>query len=141
MTVQLYLNRYVDDYDPTVEDSFRKQVTIDNETCIIDTLDTAGQDEYSPMRDGYIRTGQGFICAYSITSRCSFDEISYYREQILRIRQEKVPIIIVGNKCDLETSRTVSSTEGEELAKSFGCKFYETSAKDKLMLKNLFISW
>ena len=48
------------EYDPTIEDSYRKQVTIDDETCLLDILDTAGQEEYSAMRDQYMRTGQGF---------------------------------------------------------------------------------
>ncbi len=47
--------------DPTIEDSYRKQVTIDDETCLLDILDTAGQEEYSAMRDQYMRTGEGFL--------------------------------------------------------------------------------
>ena len=37
---------FVDEYDPTIEDSYRKQVVIDGETCLLDILDTAGQEEY-----------------------------------------------------------------------------------------------
>ena len=56
--------------------------------------DTAGQEEYSAMRDQYMRTGQGFLCVYSITSRSSFDEIASFREQILRVKdKDKVPMI------------------------------------------------
>ena len=36
----------MDEYDPTIEDSYRKQVVIDGETCLLDILDTAGQEEY-----------------------------------------------------------------------------------------------
>jgi small GTP-binding protein len=116
--------------DPTIEDSYRKQVTIDDETCLLDILDTAGQEEYSAMRDQYMRTGQGFLCVYAITSRSSFDEISSFREQILRVKDaDKVPMVVVGNKCDLESERQVSKAEGQDLAKSFGCPFLETSAK------------
>jgi GTPase KRas protein len=45
------LQHFIDEYDPTIEDSYRKQVTIDDETCLLDILDTAGQEEYSAMRD------------------------------------------------------------------------------------------
>ena len=62
------------------------QVTIDDETCLLDILDTAGQEEYSAMRDQYMRTGQGFLCVYSITSKGSFEEIASFREQILRVK-------------------------------------------------------
>lgn len=51
----------LDEYDPTIEDSYRKQVAIDDDTCVLDILDTAGQEEYSAMQDQYMRTGQGFI--------------------------------------------------------------------------------
>lgn len=45
LTIQLIQGHFVDEYDPTIEDSYRKQVTIDNETCLLDVLDTAGQEE------------------------------------------------------------------------------------------------
>ena len=51
LTIRLIQNHFVDEYDPTIEDSYRKQVTIDEETCLLDILDTAGQEEYSAMRD------------------------------------------------------------------------------------------
>ncbi len=113
--------------DPTIEDSYRKQVQIDDEICLLDILDTAGQgkyrlipfislfisylflclsEEYSAMRDQYMRTGQGFVLVYSITSRASFDEIDAFREQILRVKdQDYVPVLLAGNKCDLENER------------------------------------
>ena len=50
-TIQLIQNHVLDEYDPTIEDSYRKQVVIDGETCLLDILDTAGQEEYSAMRD------------------------------------------------------------------------------------------
>merc|ERR1712008_124026 len=86
LTIQLIQNHFIDEYDPTIEDSYRKQVTIDDETCLLDILDTAGQEEYSAMRDQYMRTGQGFLCVYSITSKGSFEEIASFREQILRVK-------------------------------------------------------
>merc|ERR1712099_20136 len=111
-------------YDPTIEDSYRKQVVIDGETCLLDILDTAGQEEYSAMRDQYMRTGQGFLCVYSITNRSSFDEVAAFHNQILRVKDaEQVPMVIVGNKLDLDSERTVPTKEGQELAASFSCPF------------------
>merc|ERR1711959_22329 len=83
LTIQLVQSHFIDEYDPTIEDSYRKQVSIDDEVCLLDILDTAGQEEYSAMRDQYMQTGQGFLCTYAITSRSSFDEITSFREQIL----------------------------------------------------------
>eukprot|EP00296_Roombia_truncata_P000621 JP436302.1.p1 GENE.JP436302.1~~JP436302.1.p1 ORF type:complete len:189 (-),score=86.44 JP436302.1:267-833(-) len=139
LTIQLIQNNFIEEYDPTIEDSYRKQVTIDDETCLLDILDTAGQEEYSAMRDQYMRTGQGFLVVYSITSRSSFDEVSAFREQISRVKDsDKVPIVIVGNKVDLEHDRQVSTVEGRELAKSFGVPFLETSAKVRINVEDSF---
>ena len=105
----------------------------------MDILDTAGQEEYSAMRDQYMRTGQGFICVYAVTSRSAFDEITSFREQILRVKDEdKVPMVLAGNKCDLEEERQVTTVEGQDLAKSFGCPFYETSAKARINVEEAF---
>jgi GTPase KRas protein len=75
----------------------------------LDVLDTAGQEEYSAMREQYMRTGEGFLLIYSITSRQSFEEIMTFQQQILRVKdKDYFPIIIVANKCDLEKERVVS---------------------------------
>lgn len=85
---------------------------IDDEVALLDVLDTAGQEEYSAMREQYMRTGEGFLLVYSITSRQSFEEIVTFQQQILRVKdKDYFPIIVVGNKCDLEHERQVS-TEG-----------------------------
>jgi len=139
LTIQLIQNHFVDEYDPTIEDSYRKQVTIDEETCLLDILDTAGQEEYSAMRDQYMRTGQGFICTYSITSRQSYDEIHEFREQILRVKDaDKVPMVLCGNKCDLEDERQVTTAEAQDKAKEWGVPFYETSALARINVEEAF---
>ena len=90
-------------------DSYRKQCVIDDEVALLDVLDTAGQEEYSAMREQYMRTGEGFLLVYSITSRQSFEEILTFQQQILRVKdRDYFPIIIVGNKCDLDAEREVS---------------------------------
>lgn len=89
----------------------------DGETCLLDILDTAGQEEYSAMRDQYMRTGEGFLLVFAVNSAKSFEDIGTYREQIKRVKDaEEVPMVLVGNKCDLpswnvqnEQAREVSS--------------------------------
>jgi small GTP-binding protein len=77
--------------------------------ALLDVLDTAGQEEYSAMREQYMRTGEGFLLVYSITSRQSYEEILVFQQQILRVKdKDYFPIIVVGNKCDLEGERQVS---------------------------------
>ena len=86
-----------------------------------------------------MRTGEGFVCVYSITSRNSFDEVTAFREQILRVKDsDDVPMILAGNKCDLEPERQVSTADGAGLAKSMACGFYETSAKERINIDQTF---
>jgi len=129
LTIQFIQGHFVDEYNPTIEDSYRKQV-IDEEVILLDILDTAGSEEYYAMREQRMRTGEGFLLVYSITSRKSFEEINALYQQILRMNdQDNVPVIIVANKCDLKYERQVGVNEGRDLAKHFGCNFIETSAK------------
>ncbi|KAJ6227663.1 ras-like protein rasd [Anaeramoeba flamelloides] len=138
LTIQLVQNEFVEFYDPTIEDSYRKQLVIEGETCILDILDTA--NEYSSMRDTYLRDSEGFLIVYSIVSRNSFDEVRSFYEQITRAKDsEDVPIMIVGNKADLESDRQISKREGMDLAKSLNCSFIETSAKSNLNVEQAFV--
>jgi small GTP-binding protein len=69
LTMQFIQKFFLDEYDPTIEDSYRKQIQVDGEVCHLDILDTAGQEEYSCMRNQYMRGMDGFLIVYSITSR------------------------------------------------------------------------
>ncbi|XP_076341667.1 GTPase NRas isoform X3 [Tachypleus tridentatus] len=138
LTIQLIQNHFVDEYDPTIEDSYRKQVVIDGETCLLDILDTAGQEEYSAMRDQYMRTGEGFLLVFAVNNSKSFEDISMYREQIKRVKDaDDVPMVLVGNKCDLPT-RAVDMKQAAEVAKNYGIPFIETSAKTRMGVDDAF---
>jgi GTPase KRas protein len=129
----------LEEYDPTIEDSYRKQVTIDNETCFLDILDTAGQEEYAALRDQYMRSGQGFLLVYSITEKNSLNELNTFRDQILRVKDaEKVPMVIIGNKADLESERQVPYTEGKGMADQWKIPFFEGSAKNRTNVSDSF---
>ena len=93
LTIRLVTDNFLDDYDPTIEDSYRKQVTIDSEGALLDILDTAGQEEFSSMQDQWMREGKGFLLVYTITSRTTFDEVSALYEKILRVKNShRVPM-------------------------------------------------
>lgn len=74
-------------------------------------LDTAGQEEFSAMREQYMRSGEGFLLVFSLTDYNSFAEISKFQKQILRVKdRDEFPMLLVGNKCDLQQQRQVSET-------------------------------
>lgn len=112
-----------------LEDSYQQQAVIDGEAALLDILDTAGQVEFTAMRDQYMRCGEGFIICYSVTDRHSFQEASEYRKLITRVRlTEDIPLVLIANKLDLKNQRKVTTEEGKHLAIQLGCPFYETSA-------------
>ena len=120
-------------YSPTVEDKFTKHLEVNGKAVFAEILDTAGQDEFSSMQDQWMRDGKGFLLVYNITDRTTFENITVLHEKILRTKDTtSVPIVIVGNKCDLRDDRDVSHEEGKQLAEKWGCPFYETSAKEKI---------
>ena len=82
------------------------------------------------MREQYMRTGEGFLLVYSIIDRGSFDEIRGFHSQILRVKdRDEFPMILVGNKADLEQDRVVPSKEGAVLAQELNVSYVEASAK------------
>ncbi len=86
------------------------------------------------MRDLYMKTGQGFLLVFSITSESSLSEIAGLRDEIIRIKDDdSVPIVICGNKADLEEHRTVPRARGFEVSRRWGAPYYETSARTKSM--------
>ncbi|TWW80856.1 Ras-related protein [Takifugu flavidus] len=249
LTVQFVTGTFIEKYDPTIEDFYRKEIEVDSSPSVLEILDTAGTEQFASMRDLYIKNGQGFILVYSLVNQQSFQDIKPMRDQIIRVkrvsahfaafhsrhqhrlpvitsetpsvlcccspalqpalqrhrskncqgaarsdsayfgletlsskgplggdqhtaglhpdtrlpassvhqpdlsermhhalssvwtfagRYEKVPVILVGNKVDLESEREVSSSEGQALAEEWGCPFMETSAKSKTMVDELF---
>lgn len=140
LTIQLTQNNFVDEYDPTIEDSYRKQCVIDSEVVILDILDTAGQEEYSAMREQYMRTGEGFLLVYSVNSKNSFEELMVYYQQILRVKDsDYVPVFLVGNKADLsDDEREVTFEDGAKMAKQIHAPFLETSAKENINVEDAF---
>ena len=93
-----------------IVDSYSIKCVIDDEVALLDVLDTAGQEEYSAMREQYMRNGEGFMLVYSITSRSSFEEISTFQQQILRVKdRDSYPMIVVANHAELEHKRQVTS--------------------------------
>jgi len=138
LAVQFTLNCFVETYDPTIEDAYRKQLVVDNRMCFVEVIDTAGQEEYATLRDQWVREGQGFILVYSIASRSTFDRLEVFRQSMLRVKRTKPIFMLVGNKCDKTYEREVSKEEGAQLARTFGCEFMETSAKTAQNVERLF---
>ncbi|KAI9765368.1 MAG: Ras GTPase ras2 [Geoglossum simile] len=146
LVIQLCLNHFVETYDPTIEDSYRKQVLIDGASCMLEVLDTAGQEEYTALRDQWIRDGDAFALVYSIASASTFARIRGFHNRIMRVKEsgpsrvsQPPPVCLVGNKSDKVTEREVSSTQGFELALELGVDYFvESSAKNCINVEKAF---
>ncbi|KAJ6230221.1 ras-like protein [Anaeramoeba flamelloides] len=105
-------------------------LVIDSKPVVLEIIDTAGQEEYRSVRDKYFRSGEGFIIVYSITSRSSFSEAEKILLKIKQVKEDsRVPVVLVGNKLDLESERIVERDESENLKKKYNLTFFESSAK------------
>eukprot|EP01087_Luapelamoeba_hula_P017479 TRINITY_DN550_c0_g1_i1.p1 TRINITY_DN550_c0_g1~~TRINITY_DN550_c0_g1_i1.p1 ORF type:complete len:194 (-),score=36.67 TRINITY_DN550_c0_g1_i1:308-889(-) len=140
VTVRFIQGNFVEKYDPTIEDSYIKQVEVDGVACVLDIMDTAGQEEYRALRDSYMKNGQGFVLVYSVTSPTSHDHAAKIQKQILRIKEDTpdIPIMLVANKIDLEEERAVTTEEGKAMAKDLGCGYIESSAKTNHNINEIF---
>eukprot|EP01080_Neovahlkampfia_damariscottae_P004079 gene4079-7368_t len=132
LTVQFIQNVFLEEYDPTIEDSYRKHAKVDEVTCYLEILDTAGQEEYKALRDQYMRNADGFLIVYSVIDRKTYEETSEFTEQICRVKDADTwPMVLAGNKCDLESERAVTKEEAKKTATEQSMGFIETSAKSR----------
>lgn len=142
ITVQMVSGHFLSSYDPTIEDSYRTTINVNNQDIILNILDTAGQEEFYALRDQYMRSGDGYIIVFSITSVTSFLEVNAIKEQLNIVldadNNTLIPIILVGNKCDLEEYRQVQSSDAQRLAEEWRVKYFETSAKNKTNINRIF---
>lgn len=139
LTLQFMYDEFVEDYEPTKADSYRKKIILDGEEIQVDILDTAGQEDYAAIRDNYFRSGEGFLCVFSILEQESLDAAHELREQILRVKNDdNIPFLLIGNKVDLEDRRVVSFEAANELAAQWNVPFVETSAKTRDNVDTIF---
>ena len=96
---------------------------------MINFFDTAGQEKYKSISINVIKNANGILLMYDITNKSTFESISNWMKNIIDIKGNNFPVILVGNKTDLIDKREVSTEEGEEVAKKYGIKLFEISNK------------
>ncbi|CAG0914794.1 unnamed protein product [Notodromas monacha] len=141
LTIQFVDGQFVDSYDPTIENTFSKHIKIGGQEYELKLVDTAGQDEYDIFPSQYSVDIHGYVLVYSIASSKSFDVVQVIYDKLLDMTGKvSVPIILVGNKNDLEMQRVVPSQEGRKLADSWKVPFVEASAKENMSALRVFQS-
>jgi len=139
LSIRYAHNQFVEIYEPTLEDSYRKQTQVDGEEVVMEIIDTAGQDPFSSVRDHNMRRGDGFLCVYSIIDKQTFHEAAKLYEHLLLVKEmDSVPLVLVGNKCDKEENREVTKEQGIKLSSAMHCPFFETSALSRINVNEAF---
>jgi len=158
ITLRLVRSQWTHEYDPTIEDSYTLTRDIDGRTFHLSLTDTAGQEEYRGMWASSNLRSDAFLLVYDITSMSSLDQLNYFNDLIdmeSDTREEswagdstqkrkqgsgyvKPVKIVAGNKCDLQSQRQVSAQIGLEWARSHGCGFMETSARNTVNIEETF---
>ena len=103
----------------------------------MEILDTAGTEQFTAMRDMYMKNGDGFILVYSITSAASLHDLLGLKERLDKVKPG-AKIVLVANKSDLAKDRTVSQKQGQDIAGKWNCPIVETSAKDSQSVEAAF---
>lgn len=137
--IQRYVkNNFNLSYITTVGIDFQlKQIKMNNKSIKLQIWDTAGQERFKNITKSYFHSSDGFIVGYDITSRLSFTNVSTWLKEINENAPEEIQKILIGNKCDLN-EREVTTEEGKKLAEENGMKFFETSAKNDINVKETF---
>ncbi|XP_021098679.1 GTPase RhebL1 isoform X2 [Heterocephalus glaber] len=118
---QFVESEFLEGYDPTVENTYSKIVTLGKDEFHLHLVDTAGQDEYSILPYSFIIGVHGYVLVYSVTSL------------------HRLPVVLVGNKADLSPDREVHEVQGKKLAESWGATFMESSARENQLTQDVFI--
>ena len=140
-----FIIKYIDDkfqysYIATLGLDFKqKKVQLKSgENVCLRIFDTAGQERFKSISINFIKKANGILLLYDITNENSFQSVNKWMESIKEAAGEKICVILIGNKCDLEKERKVSKEEGEEKAKQFNLPFFETSCKEGININKVF---
>uniref|UniRef100_A0A7S2XWX8 Uncharacterized protein n=1 Tax=Fibrocapsa japonica TaxID=94617 RepID=A0A7S2XWX8_9STRA len=128
------------EYEPTIENTFRKTITIGRARFNTEIVDTAGMDEYSRLSRNASVGVHGYLLVFSTTSRSSFDKVRLINEVLLNMLGDAldVPRVLVGSKLDLQEQRQVNSEEGASLADEWGVPYWECSARANINVDKVF---
>jgi Ras-related protein Ral-A len=135
-------DKFPEVHDTTIEDQYKITTNVNGNECNVEILDTAGQDDYQSMLDSWIAFADGFILVFSVDDSESLEVVKDRIEKIFVLKykdsKNKPPIVVVGNKCDLE-NRKISYTEVYDYCKKLGLDYLECSALNKTNVKEAFI--
>ena len=115
-----------------------RTIEMDGKRVKLQIWDTAGQERFRTITQAYYRGAMGILLVYDVTDRQSFENIRNWIKNIKQHASETVRKILLGNKCDMDEKRAVSTEEGQKLADEIDIQFFEVSAKSGRSVENAF---
>eukprot|EP00112_Aurelia_sp_Birch-Aquarium-sp1_P011766 Seg2475.5 transcript_id=Seg2475.5/GoldUCD/mRNA.D3Y31 product="Ras-related protein Rap-1" protein_id=Seg2475.5/GoldUCD/D3Y31 len=142
VTLRFLKDEFTEYYDPTMEETYQTEMIYSGRSHEVEIVDTAGQEEFTSFLDSSLATGDAFMVLYAINSLSSWNELKTLKSKINleteSIGNKKVPMIVVGNKRDLEDERISLPEDPEDFAASINVPYIETSAKTGFNVKEAF---
>ncbi|CAH1454656.1 unnamed protein product [Lactuca virosa] len=117
-----------------------KSLLIDGKMVKAQIWDTAGQERYRAVTSAYYRGAVGAMLVYDMTKRQSFDHMTRWLEELRGHADKNIVIMLIGNKCDLETLRAVPVEDAKEFAEREKLYFMETSARESTNVETAFLT-
>ena len=135
--IQRYVDEIFKDTLATIgfNTKFKTKILSNGEKLKVYFYDTSGQEKYNSLSFNYIKNCHGILLMYDISKKESFIKIKDWLNNIFEHKDKDFPILLLGNKCDLEEKREVTKEEGDQLAKELKLNFYETSNKDNINIE------
>jgi len=132
-------NTFTESFISTIGVDFKiKTIPLDNSNIKLQIWDTAGQERFRTITSSYYRGAHGIIIVYDVTNQDSFRNVQKWLQEIDRYAGDHVHKILVGNKCDMESERRVTTKEAQEFADQLNIILIETSAKTAVNVDNVF---
>ncbi|KAJ3323364.1 Ras GTPase [Boothiomyces sp. JEL0866] len=130
LTVRFLKDEFTNEYDPTIEENYRKNVTVDSSQCTAYIIDTAGQHEYKALRDQHLKDGKGFLLVFAMNDKSSLEEVKQLREQIMKLKETRKDLPPEMIEVDLAAAKA--------FFQEFKIPVLETSAKENINVAESF---
>ena len=134
-------NKFSEEYFFTIGvDLFRKIIELENKKIKLQLCDTAGQEKFRSITQAYYRDSHLIVLVYAVDDKKTFENIQSWVEDVKNNTNGNPKFLLVGNKCDLEDKRQVSTDEAKKYAKDNEINFIEVSAKEGTNIEKMFNS-
>jgi len=126
---------------PTIGIDFKiKTIELQGKKIRLQIWDTAGQERFRNITQAYYRGAMGILLIYDVTNQKSWSNVRNWVRNIGDNTPQTVNKILIGNKCDITGQRQVSTAQGEQLAREYGMKLLETSARANTNVTEAFLT-